>query len=292
MYFPLLIIKPESGKKWTGEYRFLGNRLASLRSGLDSELSALDVPIDASGYSLLCFATGALFGITIFLVSVAALISKADPNPFAMPILLGGMFFGFFFFLNLFYPKLLLRIRGEEIDRELAFALRDMALQIEGGIPLYDVMVDISQSDYGAVSREFAITVHEISAGYSEKAAFERMALRTQSDFLKKSLWRIVTVISSGANLAPALKQIAETIKISQLNSLKDYASSLNFLIWIYLLIAVVLPSMGITFLVVYASFSAELDPTSILYPLVAVTVFIQIAIIGYISRTKPKVSK
>ena len=220
------------------------------------------------------------------------LAPRGVPSALAVAAAYFSMFFAVSLAINLFYPKIVTNIRGESVDEDLPFALREMALRIEGGIPLYDAMVDVSESDFGEISREFAIAVHEINSGYSEKAALERMAVRTKSEFLKKTLWQITSALSSGASLAPALKQVADTIKAKQLTSLKDYSSSLGFLVWFYLILAIVMPAMGITFIIVYAAFSKDLEPLPTIYAVVAASVVMQVVIVGYINRTKPKVTK
>jgi flagellar protein FlaJ len=292
MSFPLLLVQPERAKGWVDNYRFLGVRFAFLRPGLDKELQSLGSPVDGPGYVVLSSLTALIYSLVIFALSYFALTTRVQENVLGTSIAYAFVFFVVFLILNLFYPFIALRVLGEGVDRELSFALRDMALQVEGGIPLYDTMTNVAESNYGAVSVEFGKTMREIRSGYSEKEALERMAVRNESKLLKKSLWQIVSVISSGASLAPALKSVAETVKTRQINTMKEYAASLNFLVWIYLLLSVVLPAMGITFIVVFASFSKDLDPLQFVYFIIGISVFLQVSIIGYIARTKPRLNK
>ena len=292
MAFPLLLVKPEYLKRLSGPFRSIGTRLAAFRPALTGELAGIGATYDAVDYALACLTNSIGFCIFFAAISFAVLSARGEANPALLSVGYGLMFLVVFLVANLFYPKIIANSSGEGVDADLPFALREMALHIEGGVPLFDAMVEVSKSEYGEISKEFGKTVQEISSGYSEKEALERMAVRTKSDFLKKSLWQILATISSGAALAPTLRQIADNIKAKQLSQLKDYTSTLGFLVWIYLILSVVMPAMGITFVVVYAAFSKDLNPTPLIYGIIGISLVVEVAIIGFISKTKPKVNK
>ncbi len=292
MRFPLMLISADKVENWSGPYRSLGARLAAIRPTLGNELGALEVEVDAFDFAFSCMLNALLYSLVIFGVSYLALSVRGEIDALLLALAYGIVVLVLSFLVNLFYPSIIVNMTAEAVDRDLPFALREMALQIEGGIPLYDTMADIASSNFGAVSREFAVTVAEVNSGYSEKVALERMAVRTRSEFLKKSLWQVVTALTSGAALAPVLRQIADMMKARQVQQLKDYSSSLNFMVWIYLLTSVVLPALIVTFLVIYATFSADLNPAPLINAILIISCFVQVAIIGFIGQTKPKVNK
>lgn len=194
------------------------------------------------------------------------------------------------FVLNIFYPGIRLRTMVAKMDRDLGFALNDMLIQLEGGIPLFEAMVNVAHSNYGSVSDEFDVVVKEISTGTAESHAFQKMVLKTKSVYFKKALWQLINVLESGASLVPALRSVIETLKNYQYKAIKDYSSSLNFIVLIFMLCAAAVPSLGITFLIVLSAFAGMGVNEQIIITLVASSAIAQIVLIGYINSIRPAV--
>ena len=131
--------------------------------------------------------------------------------------------------------------------------------------------------------------VQEINAGSSEGVALEKLALRTDSDFLKKTVWQLVTSIRAGAPMNSALQSIVITLNEFQSRSIKNFAAELNMWILIYLLVAAAMPTIGITFMVILSAIGgSDITPDTIVQT-IGLAFVIQIVLIGLIGSRAPR---
>jgi flagellar protein FlaJ len=188
------------------------------------------------------------------------------------------------------YPRILSRSVADKVDRELIFALKDMYIQINSGISLFDAMCNVSKSDYGHVSEEFELAVREITAGESEENALERLATKTKSNYFKKALWQIITAMRSGSSTAGALRSVIDVLIGYQHRMIKNYASELNFWILMFMLVAATIPTLGVTLSVILSTFgSAGITP--LLFTEFILASFIaQAVMIGFLKSRRPEV--
>lgn len=193
---------------------------------------------------------------------------------------------GFF----LYYPKMLLRKSAERLDKDLVFALKDLLLQIDSGVSLFDGMVNLSRSDYGSVSDEFRTVVQDINAGIAEDRALEKLAMRTESDFLKKSLWQIITALRSGSGAQKALESVLIVLEKNQRDQIKSYTQELNLWSMIYMIFAVAVPGLGTTILIIMSTFAGVEVNETIFILMIGACVFIEGVIIGFIKVRRPTV--
>ena len=161
---------------------------------------------------------------------------------------------------------------------------------IEGGVPLYDSIKNVSLGDYGYVSIDLGGVVKQIERGVPDRVALRELALRTESEYMKRALWQIVNALESGASLSGALSAIVQSIENYMYHDIKNYSSNLNFLMLLYMLAATVVPSLGITFLVLLSAFSGLGVTFATLLMLLAGSVLIQVIMIGYMSSTRPEI--
>ena len=84
------------------------------------------------------------------------------------------------------YPRILSGKTAELIDKHLVFALKDLLLQINSGVTLYNGLVNVVKEGYGQASKELEKVAKDVSCGIPIDKALEKMALQTKSEFLRK----------------------------------------------------------------------------------------------------------
>ena len=187
-------------------------------------------------------------------------------------------------------PTIILKKIAVKESRDLLFALREIMMTVKSGVPLFTAMRNVGGADYGYVSQDFRWVAQQIESGVSERDALKNLAIRTESEYLKRALWQVVNAMESGAAMGNALSGIVESAEEYIYRDIKNYTSNLNFLILIYMLVAVVVPSLGVTFLVLLSAFgSLGVSVESVLVLIVA-SALMQIAMIGYMSTTRPEI--
>ncbi len=287
---PLVFVPLDLGQKIADRFRRPVAMALAFFPSLKYNLRAMDIP-EPEPYVAANALTSILSAAALGLIIYAALHSGRDParaGPLALGAALSTLMALFVF--NMFYPGIRTRTFAGNMDRDLAFALKDILVQVESGIPLYEAMVNISHSNYGLVSSEFNSVVKEISAGMSESTALQKMALKTKSDYFKKALWQLISALESGASLGPALRSVIETLETYQRKSIKDYSGSLNFIVLIYMLGAAAVPSMGITFLIVLSAFGGIGISEATVAGVVVGSLILQLVLIGFVKSGRPAV--
>lgn len=268
----------------------LGTNIARIFPSLRPTLKLAHLPITAENYSAAALVSALAYGLVFgILFTIIGFFSTQGLNAFQVGISMGFVTALAAFTLHLFYPHIIAQQSAGGVEQGLMFALRSLQIQVNSGVSLYDAMANVARSNYGNISQEFEMVVQEINAGVNEATALERLALRTDSAFLKKTVWQLVTNIRAGSPLSSALQSIVTTLTEYQSRAIKGYAAELNMWILIYLLIAAALPTIGITFMVILSSIGgSEIKPDTIYQTIIAAFV-IQVILIGFIGSRAPR---
>ncbi|NYZ76016.1 type II secretion system F family protein [Candidatus Micrarchaeota archaeon] len=268
----------------------MGNLLVRFYPSLKYDLRSAGIDADTGAYAVAALISALIWGALMYGFSYFALRTRGVDN--AGIVSLGpGLFIAVVILLVQFvYPRIIGRTVADKVDRELIFALKDMYIQINSGISLFDAMCNISKSDYGHVSDEFELAVREITAGESEEKALERLAMKTKSDCFKKALWQLITAMRSGSSTAGALRSVIDVLIGYQHRMIKNYASELNFWILMFMLVAATIPTLGITLSVVLSTFGRTGITPLLFVEFVVASFVVQAVMIGFLRSRRPEV--
>jgi len=272
---------------------WIGEKLSALFFNVKYSLNQADIEISPEKYMTAAFFSALVYGTVFFFLFYGVMFLKDGAILVENSILsavIGFVFFAVFFMLHVIYPGIMAKNYASGIDQSLLFALKSMLIQVTSGVSMFNAMVNISKANYGVVSKEFAELTKEVSAGESEAKALEKMAMRTKSDYLRKTTWQLLTSLRSGSSLKGALGSIVQTLSNRQARAIKDYAAELNLWILLYLLLAAAVPTLGITFLVILSALGgASIGPEYVIFAVFG-AFLMQIVLIGFVRSRIPKV--
>jgi archaeal flagellar protein FlaJ len=196
----------------------------------------------------------------------------------------------FVFLQQIMYPKLVTKKRIKKLEINLLAALQSMMVQLNSGVPLFDIMVNMSKGDYGEISKEFSTVVKEINTGKPQVEALEDIAVENPSVFFRRSIWQIVNGMKAGSDMSSVIKEIINSLSEEQVLQIQKYGGQLNPLAMFYMLVAVIAPTLGMTFLIVISSFiSMGEEITKIVFwSLFGFVCFFQIMFLGIIKSRRP----
>ncbi|MBS3060365.1 MAG: type II secretion system F family protein [DPANN group archaeon] len=272
--------------------RFLrpaAQRIAFLFPGLGMQLKQAEVDIPATSYlSIVVFSFSAF---SIFFAAFFLLVGyfAASRQLLQLSPLL-GIGIGILVSLQqLAYPKIIIIRKGRGVDRNLVFALRNLLIQMKSGVPMFDGINDIAKADHGELSTEFAKAVKKIATGEPPEMVFEDLSKNNPSPYLRKVLWQLSDSLKSGGDITTTLEEIVDNLTKEQSIQVKKFSSVLNPIILMYMMIAVIVPSLGVSFLVVFSSFPA-LNITEFTFTvLLGVITLIQFMFLGSVRSATPK---
>lgn len=268
--------------------RFVKHKRASkLQEYLDS--SSIDLTREQ--YLGIVLGTLLRFSIFIFLLTSTLLFVIRIEKFYVFSFLLTLMFSGFIFFSQSMYPRIFARRREKEIEKNLLPALEDMLVQLNSGIPLFTMMVNISSADYGELSEEFRKIVKKINSGIPAAEVIDDLGRKNSSVFFKRTLWQISNGLRAGSDMTVIIKDSIKSLNEEEMMQIQNYGNKLNPLIMFYMLSSVIIPALSITFLTVLSSMIGGLGDTlvkGIFMGIFAGVIFIQIMFLGVIKSARP----
>ncbi len=204
------------------------------------------------------------------------------PVVFAVSLVLATLFI-------LQSPKSAMRKRQRDIDKEVLFAGRYLLVKIESGTPLINTLEDASKS-YGVSAKYFGEIVHEINKGVPLESALEDARAYNSSEKFKRVLWQIVTALKTGSEVTGVLKSTLKSIAAEQAIEIKSYGKKLNSLMLFYMIIGCVVPSLGLTMLVIISGFINLEFTNTVFYSVLFFIAVVQLAFIIMVRSARPMV--
>jgi len=278
-------------RKMAGRMLGIGDKLAKIFRNMDNDLKEAGYDIEPAEYLSMAFINSAAFFVIFqllffslfFYVQEKALIYSLTFS--SLPSICVAFLL---FFVTGKYPYIIAGKKGERIDKNLIFALKDLLLQVSSGVGLYNSMISISKSSYGEVSEEFDKAVKKINLGMPVDKALEIIATESRSEYLRRTMWQILNTVRAGASIEGALRSIISSLLTDQRAKIRDYAHELNLWSLIYMLFAVAIPSIGITMLIILSSFAGMNITTSTLISFIVLSFVVQFVLIGFVKSRRP----
>lgn len=136
---------------------------------------------------------------------------------------------------------------GRDLDGDLLFVSEYFLVSLESGLPLGNAIENISKLNRpGGIFFKRLYT--EFKTGKSLDAALEEASRFAPSNNLKTLIKKLKDSMNIGVDLRTVLENFIETSSEQKLMDTKAYSKKLNPIIMMYLLLGIVLPSLGVTF--------------------------------------------
>lgn len=225
-------------------------------------------------------------GLIFFLVAV---FSKLRAVSIVIAVLFPLLFvMMFFYFIKLPDAKIIKKRKA--IDKEVVYAGRFLIVEMESGVLLYNAMENVAKS-YKEIGKTFSDILHSIDMGTDIEEALNQSVEYTPSPDFRRVLWQIINALKTGSDISESLRAVIEQITREQVIEIKNYAKKLNPLAMFYMIIAVILPSLGITMMIVLSSFiSLELS-LPVLIGVAVLLGILQLMFFVIIKSSRPAVS-
>jgi len=224
-------------------------------------------------------------GIAVFLVLILA---KLDVLKGIMFIFVPIIFFILFSYM-VKLPDVRISKKEKGISKEIVFAGRHLIIELESGVPLYDALINISKN-YKAVGGYFKEIIDKVNLGTSmEDALTEAIEYIPSNDF-RRLLWQILNSIRTGSEVSSSLESVLDQISREQKIEVNKYSKKLNPFAMFYMIIAVILPSLGITMLVVLTSFIDFEVSLTIFMVIAGLLGFVQFMFLSMIKFSRPAI--
>jgi pilus assembly protein TadC len=203
------------------------------------------------------------------------------------------LFFVYFFIMFSVFIRhvdAMIRRREKDIDREVLFAGRFLLIKLNTGEPLINALVEASNS-YGVANKYFKEIVREIELGTPLEKALEIESYYTPSQKFRKILFQITNALKIGIDVTDFLSAILDEIAEEQLIEIQRYGKKLNSITLFYMLMAIVVPSLGVTIFIVIASLvNLQLD-LQVFLVIIFLLVILQFIFLSMFKMIRPDVN-
>lgn len=232
--------------------------------------------------------TSAFYLTTGLLVIAAGFFSKLPYFGQLIAVLTPVVFIVMFaYFLRI--PDIKARQIMTEIDTEIVDAGRFMLVELQSGMSIYE-SIKTASMNFPHVGRHFHKIIVSINTGTSLDDALNDAITMTPSQDFRRVLWQILNSLKTGSDVAQGLKEVIEQISKEHLIEVRKYGRKLNPLTMFFMILAVIVPSLGITMLVVLSSlFSIKIDLT-ILLIIAGLLGFVQFMFLALVKSSRPAV--
>lgn len=230
----------------------------------------------------------AFYVTTGFVVLLFLILAKFNVLKGVMVIILPIIFIILFFYM-IKLPDLMITRKEKEISKEIIFAGRFIIVELESGVPLYNTLVNISKN-FNVIGKYFKEITDKVDLGTSIEDALNEAVELVPSDDFRKILWQIINSMRTGAVVSKSLYSAVNQITKDQISEVNKYGKKLNPLAMFYMMIAVILPSLGVTMLVILSSFIKFELSLTILIALALFLGFIQFMFISMVKFSRPAI--
>ena len=196
-----------------------------------------------------------------------------------------------FFRYFMFYPDVAVNKRKKEIDYEIVFAGRHLVIALRSGLPLFDALRGVSIG-YGEVSKEFNRIVERVTLGVPMSQAIREVSQNNPSRNFVRIVMQVANSLSSGANIADSLDAVLDQIAKEQVIELKEYGQKLTPIVMFFMIFGIILPSLGIAFLIILLSFVSSgkfgFSSSILLFAFVFIAI-IQFMFLALVESSRPR---
>lgn len=279
----------EVSEKYIQYFLPMAENMRKLVPNINRDLTRARMEIDTDVFLASAIVRGIQIGFAIglALIGAGAYLEKST-------ILVGGILaipllsiFGFFTAAN--YPKIQSKKISRTLEKDLPYALRHMLIEVRSGISLYESMVHVSE-DYGEASKEFNRIVKDINGGKPQIEALEDSIVRNPSKQYRRAMWQMINALKSGTDVSNTLDALVESMVKQQKLEVKRYGKELNPYILVYLMIAVIMPSLGVTFMIVLSTFTGVGLDKFTFYQIIVGLMLFQLFFLNFVKSKRPEV--
>ncbi|MBW6452083.1 MAG: type II secretion system F family protein [DPANN group archaeon] len=270
-------------------FRHFGENIAPYFINIEIDLSQARIKKSLNEHIALSIFKSANLSLLVLVSFLLLGLFTRISSIYMLGIVIVPILFMFSLYSELYQPKIIAKKRGRELDRELPYALRHLLINIRSGIPLYNALVSISEN-YGEISLEMKHILKQINGGKSEIEAIEESVITSPSYLYRKSFWQILNALRTGTDIEKPLKTSVNNIIKEQMISIKKYGQELNPFTMMYMMIGVIMPSLGITLFMLLSTFVGTGFGNKVFYLILVFLVGFQIFFINVVKTKRPLV--
>lgn len=226
--------------------------------------------------------------LSLFLALALAVIFFFFTQSF-WPFVLLPLFYVIAFFYFMHYADALIAKAQKQVSKEIVFAGRFLIIELESGVPIYQAFQALARN-YEHTGKYFAEIIERVDLGTSMEQSLNEAVQLAPSNDLRRMFWQVLNSLKTGSEVADALSSVFDQIVREQQISVKEYGRKLNPMAMFYMMVAIIIPSLGTIMLIVMSTFLG-LDLNMLFFGvIVGANILIQLIFLTMIRAQRPPV--
>jgi flagellar protein FlaJ len=253
---------------------------------LKAKLAQAEIEMPSREYAAAALISASVNAVFIF-VLLALFSILAGIDMLAVAAVIAAVVGVVSFLTVVYYPQIIATRRTRRLQDNLVPAVRQLVIELKSGVPLFQALTSVC-SDYGEVSEEFKKIVKRINAGEDEVEVLGEASRRIPSVQFQKVLWQISNALKVGSDVSAALESILSDLMKEKVDEIHRYGQELSPWTMIYMMAAIILPSLGITMMIVILSFLGVEVPTIVFGAVLTFLALFQLFFMNFIETRRP----
>ena len=212
---------------------------------------------------------------------------------FQLPIVISFLFFIIFFIFNFYFlinkPSFDVLRAEKQIESEIVSAVRFLILELKSERSLYNAMINTS-NNFVLIGIYFDEIVNEVKLGNTMEKALTEAVEICPSTHLRSVYWQLLNSLQTGADITESLEILLNDIVEEQKIKIEEYGRELNALSLFYMMVAIIIPTIGLTILLAVLTFIGINVPLFLLIFLWAMLSLIQFFFLKFTANRRPSV--
>lgn len=175
------------------------------------------------------------------------------------------------------------------IDKEIMSVIRFLLLELKSQRSLFDAMVNV-EKNFPATGIYFEEVINEVKMGKTIEDSLEDAIDRCPSPHLRNLMWQLNNGLKTGSDITDSLENLLSDIEEEQTVKVEEYGKELNALSLFYMMIAIIIPTVGVTIVTAILTFVGIPIPFFALILVWFLLASIQYFFLKYAWKRRPKV--
>lgn len=201
---------------------------------------------------------------------------------------------GFIFLLS--RPKAELNLKAKKIEKHLPFALMQLSVDLNTGIPFDKAILRISNGEYDELSEEFKIAIRSTKKiGSSLPEALMEIVNRNNSLQLKRTIAQLISIYEHGTKNKPGeiIRKIALEQLTRQKSEAREFSNKIVVFSLCFIVISAIIPALFQAMIIVGSSFiDLSLEPIQVIVIVTIIFPLIDISILLTLKSMTPEFMK
>ncbi len=230
----------------------LFDNLAKYFPLLEPSLKAARMSHTPGNYLKRCLISSLSISLALFLFLGILSLTFGLKLWFALSFFIVFLVFFFFYFFNI--PKFNVLRSEKVIESEIVSAIRFLIMELKSERSLYSAM-DNTSKNFALTGIYFDEIINGVRLGKTLEKSINEAVEICPSPHLRQVYWQLLNSLQTGADITDSLENLLDDIVEKQKIKVEEYGRELNALSLFYMMISIIIPTIGFTIVTAVLTF-------------------------------------